>query len=815
MLRGLAQIGAAACVASVLAVAVSGEQAVAKIAATPTVVHGTAQIVHGVRVDLAELVLGSAATGARESAPHVPFVPGDRATRVDPQFGSVEALASTAAAGPLVPSPSATGFQALPDANTSIPPDTHGAVGPNDVLTSLNTEVRVQNKAGAVQSTVTLDSFWSGLMPAPDSFDPKVVYDPLAGRFVFTAMADARSPSSRVLIGVSDTSSAVGSWHLFGVDADASNADWADFPSIGFDGSRVVVTVNMFDVDFDDFDGARMFVFDKGELYDNDSVLAVTRLNDPDGPFGGFTMSPASTLDPGETTTYLVEDWGVDGLLRLSTITGTAPNEVLTTGVAFPQLPAPWAFRAAGGADFAPQLGTAQKIQTNDSRIGNCVLRGGSIWCTHTVFPQSGPARSAVQWFELSTVGAVRQVGRVDDASGGLFYAFPSIAVNATNDVLIGYSRFGAGQFASANYAYRTCGDPLGTMRDDTVLKAGEGPYWKTFSGTRNRWGDYSHTVVDPSDNSTMWTIQEYAATPVGFPAANSGRWGTWWGRVPAPSGRPAPTNPAVSSASHSSSSWRSDPTVDVNWSGAVSGCGIDGYSFSFTLGASDAPDTIKDVGANVTSATSPAFSNGQVYFHLRTLDRVGTWSDPIHAGPFLIDTQAPVDPVLSSSSHTVGVASPTKIVRVAWQGARDGPSGVDGFSFSWDTSATSVPDDIKDAEETVTGTASPSLAPGRYWFHLRTRDNAGNWTSTVHLGPFVITRPVVRRCVVPNVKGKTLAKAKAALKARGCATGKVKRAFSGKVKKGRVIQQSKRAGSRHPVKTKVGLTVSKGKRKK
>jgi beta-lactam-binding protein with PASTA domain len=67
----------------------------------------------------------------------------------------------------------------------------------------------------------------------------------------------------------------------------------------------------------------------------------------------------------------------------------------------------------------------------------------------------------------------------------------------------------------------------------------------------------------------------------------------------------------------------------------------------------------------------------------------------------------------------------------------------------------------------------------------------------------------------VPNVKGKTVPKAKAALKARRCAPGKVKQAFNGKVKKGRVIAQSRRPGARLPRNTKVNLTVSKGKRKK
>ena len=73
----------------------------------------------------------------------------------------------------------------------------------------------------------------------------------------------------------------------------------------------------------------------------------------------------------------------------------------------------------------------------------------------------------------------------------------------------------------------------------------------------------------------------------------------------------------------------------------------------------------------------------------------------------------------------------------------------------------------------------------------------------------------MVVRCVVPNVKSKTVPKAKAALRARRCAAGKVRQAFSGKVKKGRVIAQSRRPGTRHPRNTRVNLTVSKGARRK
>jgi hypothetical protein len=42
--------------------------------------------------------------------------------------------------------------------------------------------------------------------------------------------------------------------------------------------------------------------------------------------------------------------------------------------------------------------------------------------------------------------------------------------------------------------------------------------------------------VVDPSNDLSFWTIQEYAAAPAGDPNADgTGRWSTWWARVDPP----------------------------------------------------------------------------------------------------------------------------------------------------------------------------------------------------------------------------------------------------------------------------------------
>jgi ABC-type transport system substrate-binding protein len=175
-------------------------------------------------------------------------------------------------------------------------------------------------------------------------------------------------------------------------------------------------------------------------------------------------------------------------------------------------------------------------------------------------------------------------------------------------------------------------------------------------------------------------------------------------------------------------------------------------------------------------------------------------------------DTQAPVDPILRSTSHTPGVASVDRTVDVAFEGAADNQSGVDGFSFAWDRQQAAVPDAVKDAEESAGGTTSPSLGNGRWWFHLRTRDNAGNWTSARHLGPFVIVpRP---RCVVPNVRGKTVRQGRKILVSHRCALGRVTMSYSARVPAGRIMRQSRRPGTRLRRNAKVHVAVSRGRRR-
>ncbi|MBI5387363.1 MAG: trypsin-like serine protease [Verrucomicrobia bacterium] len=440
-----------------------------------------------------------------------------------------------------VPSPPpAASFQALDDNNTSIPPDTMGAVGPRHLMVVHNTEVRVQDRFGGEVSRMPLNAFWQSA-GFPDAFDPKVYFDAQGGRWIFVAMADGATllGTSGTLIAVSQTDDPTGNWFMWRVPVDLPGIIWADYPSVGFNKDWIVVTANMFPVFGSGYAGEYIYVFNKADLYAN-GLGNYTFLPETSGR--GFTMVPSVSHDTASDTIYLVE---VDNLitnftsvssrLRLSTITGPVGGELLTVGTAFVNSTNVWgssdpSFQTGfpfGG--FLPQRGSPFGISANDCRVQNVVLRNGSLWLAHHVFlPAFNPSHVAVQWWQLSPSGAVVQRGAVEDPLAPVSYAFPNIAVNARNDVLIGFSRFSTNQYASASYTVRFGLDPLGEVRQETILKLGEAPYFKTYGGFRNRWGDYSASMVDPVNDVDFWTIQEYAAAPLG----GWDRWGTWWGHV-------------------------------------------------------------------------------------------------------------------------------------------------------------------------------------------------------------------------------------------------------------------------------------------
>ena len=270
------------------------------------------------------------------------------------------------------------------------------------------------------------------------------------------------------------------------------------------------------------------------------------------------------------------------------------------------------------------------------------------------------------------------------------------------------------------------------------------------------------------------------------------------------------PTGLTASSPTHPGG-WSNSQTVQLTWGGASDANGIGGYSYAFSPAQDFVPDEVKDAETGTTTLTMP-LADGEHWFHVRARDGEGNWGATVHVGPIRIDTFQPVRPVASSPSHRVGGASSDRTVAVAWSGATDSASGLDGYSYSWSKGRAANPDLTKNAEETISFATSPRLAVGAWWFNIRARDNAGNWSDTVSLGPFSI-RSGPTACVVPRLRNLTLVSARRLLVKRGCALGRVTRARSRRVRRGRVIAQRPTPGLRRARGAKVRVVLSRGRR--
>ncbi len=201
-----------------------------------------------------------------------------------------------------------------------------------------------------------------------------------------------------------------------------------------------------------------------------------------------------------------------------------------------------------------------------------------------------------------------------------------------------------------------------------------------------------------------------------------------------------APANATnLHSTTHLAGAWTNDPTITFAWTAATDNVsGIDGYGV-FTSSSAGLPSATKDI-EQVTSY-STTLAQGFWNFSLRSVDNSGNWA-PGYAqtGPYQIDLTAPVAASnLASSSHQVGVQSCNTNVNVNWTAASDALSGLSGYVGVWNTTAVFDPTgaiNVMDTQTNVTMNIGSSSSP-RY-YHLRSKDIAGNYGTTRHFGPIL-----------------------------------------------------------------------------
>jgi hypothetical protein len=485
-----------------------------------------------------------------------------RATGEPGEPGGVERIASCPGVGV---DPSENRFDAgldVPDGAgfSFIPPDAAGAVGPRHLLTMLANQVTIQDREGGSLSAVDTSAFWSPLGTTPSSPTTtlqRAHYDARAARFFATAReGPPLAGTTRILFAITRTDDPTGTWDFYSFTADPGATSFADWVVSGYNDTWIAITANMFLPSGSSL-GAKMWAIDKstalvpgGPL--TVSVFATGFMTSVHGS-GGTSLHPARTLD-GDATLWMVNDGFTSVgtfLLQLTRITGTGPAPVVSGLPGSPfggtsslcYVATNWSATQRTMA----QLGESRFISPFSTRVASVAVRSGVIWVANSgglpgPSTNASPTSSGVLWHELDpslpfplTPGApgsmVLQSGAITNGPDTACL-YPSLAVNCAGDVLIGFANGDATLHPRACYALRLGTDPLGAMGPVRELAPGESRYWKNFgAGTLAQYGRYTSAAVDPCDDTTLWTLQEFADARVG-PADNDSRWGTCWGSL-------------------------------------------------------------------------------------------------------------------------------------------------------------------------------------------------------------------------------------------------------------------------------------------
>jgi hypothetical protein len=437
----------------------------------------------------------------------------------------------------------------LADTEQSFPPDSMGAAGLSQFVVAVNGRIRSFNKStGLVDGGIdaNTDVFFEPVMNPglTNNFtsDPRIRFDRISNRW-FVSMIDVPgftgSLPNHILIAVSDgptiTPSTVWNLFAFGQDLVSPTGDtgkFADYDTLGIDVNALYVGVNIFGTRRGGtFSGTTVFVIRKSSVMGPGPIVVTAFRNlaaKSHGVFTGpYTPQGVVNFDPAATEGYVIGvDSGVYGLLQLRRISNPGGTPAISSDI-------PITIPLNGATITVPHLGntagTAGNLDGADYRLMCAQLRNGSLWtCSNiavdnTGSPSGTDTRMGVRWYELTGIASgltpsVVQSGTLYQPSAAnttdqRHYWMGSVMVSGQGHAALGFSVAGANEYINAGTVGRLANDPPGTMRTPALYTAGStsyNPAGDTGSASGRRWGDFSYTCLDPSDDMTMWTIQEF-----------------------------------------------------------------------------------------------------------------------------------------------------------------------------------------------------------------------------------------------------------------------------------------------------------------
>jgi IPT/TIG domain len=410
------------------------------------------------------------------------------------------------------------------------PPDTDIAVGPSDVVRTVNSTIEVRSRTGALLGSNDLNAFLS-VDNTHFSADPRVIYDSFSQRWwlSITQVANNFSCSgvaAPVLIAVSTSSNPLpfSSWIVYELPFVTPGTFLGDQPGLGISANTVAVS-------WSDFNCSGTFIGSDIDILQRTDLEIGTVGANSDAPFtdNSFAPQPVESVGGGSTMTtqyVVVNDSDCapvvcpTPVIEVDAFTGTPEGAGgVSLHQTFPAMTPTLVDGTYFGTPPAPQSGTSSTINTDDDRFLNAVWASGHIWtadgteCTPALTPQScldyvGVTASSTGVVN-STVTQINNVG-VD----GSYLYYPAVSVDSSGNVFTVFDESSSTTFPNIMSATIPAGgSSLSTFQTvHTGFTFYDPPSFacQTIASTNAcRWGDYSGAAQDPSNPKDVWVVSE------------------------------------------------------------------------------------------------------------------------------------------------------------------------------------------------------------------------------------------------------------------------------------------------------------------
>ena len=424
----------------------------------------------------------------------------------DLKFGEMTSTPRTAIER-LFPGIGATGW---------VPADPDIAVGPNHIVSVVNSSIGFFTKTGTSQFQQQASAFFTGLGAGTFIFDPKCFYDKANGRYVLVILEQSdTTQTSKLLFAVSDDNDPNGTWYRYRLEARLTVGGvnyWLDYPGLGGNQNAYVVTGNMFGFT-SGFAGARFIVIPKTPVLTGAAVSTFS-LRDS----SGASVQVAEAQDSTATGIYAISRSGTS---NMKVYCVNNPSTAPTLSSAFVAVPT---FTVPSGAATSTSNRTLDAL---DGRVMNAAWRGGKLVTSHCVL--NGSFKSC-RWYELNTgswpasgLPTLTQSGQLGSTTAN--FICPAVAINSVGSIGAIFTRCNTSITADVAVTGRVASDAAGTMGAPQILATSAGNNYASA-----RWGDYFGCDVDPLDDTKFWGVA--------MTVASTNNWATQivsWNVVAAP----------------------------------------------------------------------------------------------------------------------------------------------------------------------------------------------------------------------------------------------------------------------------------------